>query len=168
MATSELTAKPKSNGRSVDRSINSSAAGEGQRLTVQGKGLVPTFLLCESVAAAPCSGRCPETPVQLSRRASLDVEGVSIANRYRSWRVASANILSTDLAESLGKKRPRCSKVPAVCMGRMAMDQDFKGKGLCVALLADALRRAFTTEIAVYAFVVVPRMKGPGLPSIDH
>lgn len=82
--------------------------------------------------------------------------------------MASANILSTDLAESLAKKRPRYPNVPAVYMGRLAMDQDFKGKELCVALLADSLRRIFTNEIAVYAFVVVPRMKGPGLPSIDH
>ena len=39
-------------------------------------------------------------------------------------------------------------------MGRLAVDQHFKGKGLGAALLADALRRAVTAEIAAYAFVV--------------
>ncbi len=39
-------------------------------------------------------------------------------------------------------------------MGRLAVDQSFKGSGLGAALLADALRRAATAEIAAYALVV--------------
>ena len=39
-------------------------------------------------------------------------------------------------------------------MGRLAVDQAFKGQGLGAALLADALRRAVTAEIAAYALVV--------------
>jgi GNAT superfamily N-acetyltransferase len=39
-------------------------------------------------------------------------------------------------------------------MGRLAVDQRFKGKGLGAALLAEALRRAATAEIAAYALVV--------------
>jgi hypothetical protein len=62
--------------------------------------------------------------------------------------------LLTDLAENLAKKLPRYPNVPAVRMGRLAVDQSFKGKGLGAALLADALRRAATAEIAAYAFVV--------------
>jgi GNAT superfamily N-acetyltransferase len=34
------------------------------------------------------------------------------------------------------------------------VDQAFKGDGLGAALLADALRRAVTAEIAAYAFIV--------------
>lgn len=70
------------------------------------------------------------------------------------YTLASASILLTDLAESLAKKLPRYPHVPAVRMGRLAVDQDFKGQGLGAALLADALRRAVTAEIAAYAFVV--------------
>ena len=39
-------------------------------------------------------------------------------------------------------------------MERLAVDQAFKGQGLGAALLADALRRAVTAEIAAYALVV--------------
>ena len=81
---------------------------------------------------------------------ALDSSG-RVAGYYT---LASASILLTDLSESLAKKLPRYPNVPAVRMGRLAVDQDFKGKGLGAALLADALRRAVTAEIAAYAFVV--------------
>jgi GNAT superfamily N-acetyltransferase len=81
---------------------------------------------------------------------ALDSSG-RVAGYYT---LASASILLTDLAESLAKKLPRYPNVPAVRMGRLAVDQDFKSKGLGAALLADALRRAVTAEIAAYAFVV--------------
>jgi len=42
----------------------------------------------------------------------------------------------------------------AVRMGRLAVDQAFKGKGLGGALLADALDRAARSEIAAYALMV--------------
>lgn len=70
------------------------------------------------------------------------------------YTLASASVLLADLPEALVKKLPRYPSVPAVRMGRLAVDQTFKGKGLGVALLADALRRAVTSEIAAYAFIV--------------
>ncbi len=39
-------------------------------------------------------------------------------------------------------------------MGRLAVDQDFKGQGLGSALLADALDRAARSEIAAFALMV--------------
>jgi GNAT superfamily N-acetyltransferase len=39
-------------------------------------------------------------------------------------------------------------------MGRLAVDQAFKGQGLGGALLADALDRAARAEIAAYALMV--------------
>ena len=44
-------------------------------------------------------------------------------------------------------------------MGRLAVDQAFKGQGLGAALLADALDRAARSEIAAYALMVDARMK---------
>lgn len=70
------------------------------------------------------------------------------------YTLASASVLLADLPEALVKKLPRYPSVPAVRMGRLAVDQSFKGKGLGAALLADALRRAVNAEIAAYAFVV--------------
>ena len=79
-----------------------------------------------------------------------DAQG-QIAGYYT---LASASILLTDLAEPLARKMPRYPNVPAVRMGRLAVDRNFKGQGLGAALLADALRRATTAEIAAYALVV--------------
>ena len=70
------------------------------------------------------------------------------------YTLASASILLSDLPETLAKKLPRYPSVPAVRMGRLAVSDSFKGKGLGAALLADALRRAATAEIAAYALVV--------------
>jgi GNAT superfamily N-acetyltransferase len=81
---------------------------------------------------------------------AIDAEG-RVAGYYT---LASASILLTDLAESLARKLPRYPHIPAVRMGRLAVDQRYQGKGLGAALLADALRRAATAEIAAYAFVV--------------
>jgi len=70
------------------------------------------------------------------------------------YTLASASLLLTDLPPNLGKKLPRYPSVPAVRMGRLAVDQAFKGQGLGGALLADALDRAARAEIAAYALVV--------------
>ena len=78
-------------------------------------------------------------------------DGQRIAGYYT---LASASLLLADLPVSTGKKLPRYPTVPAVRMGRLAVDQPFKGKGLGGALLADALDRAARSEIAAYALMV--------------
>lgn len=78
-------------------------------------------------------------------------DGSRIAGYYT---LASASLLLADLPASVGKKLPRYPTVPAVRMGRLAVDQAFKGQGLGGALLADALDRAVRSEIAAYALMV--------------
>lgn len=78
-------------------------------------------------------------------------DGKRIAGYYT---LASASLLLADLPASTGKKLPRYPTVPAVRMGRLAVDQAFKGIGLGGALLADALDRAARSEIAAYALMV--------------
>ena len=68
--------------------------------------------------------------------------------------LASASVLLADLPSSIGKKLPRYPSVPTVRLGRLAVDQRFKGLGLGAALLADALDRAIAAEIAAYALMV--------------
>jgi len=70
------------------------------------------------------------------------------------YTLASTALLLSQLPADLGKKLPRYPTVPAVRMGRLAVDQAFKGQGLGGALLADALARALRAEIAAYALVV--------------
>lgn len=82
---------------------------------------------------------------------------VALADEQRIagyYTLASASLLLVDLPTSIGKKLPRYPTVPAVRMGRLAVDQAFKGRGLGGALLADALDRAARSEIAAYALMV--------------
>lgn len=81
---------------------------------------------------------------------ALDVDK-RIAGYYT---LASASLLLSELPADIGKKLPRYPSVPAVWLGRLAVDQDFQGQGLGGALLADALDRAIRSEIAAYAMVV--------------
>ncbi|MFG5777391.1 GNAT family N-acetyltransferase [Comamonas sp. J-3] len=78
-------------------------------------------------------------------------DGQRIAGYYT---LASASLLLADLPASTGKKLPRYPTVPAVRMGRLAVDQAFKGQGLGGALLADALDRVARSEIAAFALMV--------------
>ena len=70
------------------------------------------------------------------------------------YTLASTSIVLADLPQSIGKKLPRYPSIPAVRMGRLAVDQTFKGKGLGGALVADALARASKAGIAAFALVV--------------
>jgi len=70
------------------------------------------------------------------------------------YTLASASVGLNDLPEATAKKLPRYPSVPAVRMGRLAVDLEFKGLGLGGALLADALQRAAQAEIAAYALIV--------------
>ena len=78
-------------------------------------------------------------------------EGQRIAGYYT---LASASLVLADLPASTSKKLPRYPTVPAVRMGRLAVGLEFKGQGLGGALLADALHRAASAEIAAFAMVV--------------
>lgn len=64
------------------------------------------------------------------------------------------SVLLADLPPETAKKLPRSPSVPAVRMGRLAVDEHFKGQGLSGALLADALARAARADIAAFALVV--------------
>jgi ribosomal protein S18 acetylase RimI-like enzyme len=66
----------------------------------------------------------------------------------------------SDLPAATAKKLPRYPMVPAVRMGRLAVDQAFKGQGLGGALLADALARCARAEIAAHALVVDAKDEG--------
>jgi len=70
------------------------------------------------------------------------------------YTLASASVLLADLPMALRQRLPRYPTVPAIRMGRLAVDNEFKGIGLGGALLADALTRSTCSEIAAYALLV--------------
>jgi ribosomal protein S18 acetylase RimI-like enzyme len=70
------------------------------------------------------------------------------------YTLASASLMLADLPAGIGKRLPRYPTVPAVRMGRLAVDKAFSRQGLGGALLADALARATRAEIAAHALMV--------------
>ena len=70
------------------------------------------------------------------------------------YTLASSSMLLSDLPQETLKKLPRYPSVPAIRMGRLAVDHNFKGQGIGGALLINALLRSAKSEIAAYALVV--------------
>ncbi|MEY2633598.1 MAG: hypothetical protein RIR00_2252, partial [Pseudomonadota bacterium] len=70
------------------------------------------------------------------------------------YTLAAASLVLSELPPELARKLPRYPSVPAVRMGRLAVDQRYQGQGLGGALLADALLRAIRAGIAAYALMV--------------
>jgi GNAT superfamily N-acetyltransferase len=68
--------------------------------------------------------------------------------------LASASVLLDQLPSTIQKKLPRYAAVPAVRMGRLALDHNHQHQGLGSALLADALMRACRSEIIAFALLV--------------
>ncbi|WP_353848823.1 GNAT family N-acetyltransferase [Diaphorobacter sp.] len=58
------------------------------------------------------------------------------------------------LPDELQRRLPRYGAVPAIRMGRLAVDAAFKGQGLGSALLVNALRRSAGSEIPTAVLVV--------------
>lgn len=70
------------------------------------------------------------------------------------YTLATASVPLAGLPADVARKLPRYEAVPAIRMGRLAIDQAFKGQGLGGALLVNALRRAADSEIAAFALIV--------------
>lgn len=70
------------------------------------------------------------------------------------YTLASTSIPLIELPDHLKKKLPRYPSVPAVLLGRLAIDNQVKGSGLGKALLGNALKRIIRSEIAAYALIV--------------
>lgn len=97
------------------------------------------------------------------RRVAACFVAVADGNRIAGYyTLASASLLLAELPASIGKKLPRYPTVPAVRLGRLAVDRTFKGQGLGGALLADALDRAARAEIAAYALMVDAKDEAAG------
>jgi ribosomal protein S18 acetylase RimI-like enzyme len=82
---------------------------------------------------------------------AIDRDTDAIAGFYT---IAAASIPTPDLPESITKKLPRYPSIPAIRVGRLAVDLRFKGMGLGGALLADAAARGLRGDAAAFAMLV--------------
>ena len=70
------------------------------------------------------------------------------------YTLSAAHVPFTDLADDWRKKLPPYPSLPAVLIGRLAIDHRFRGEGLGSALLADAAARTIRADIAAHFLVV--------------
>ncbi|MGC4053319.1 MAG: GNAT family N-acetyltransferase [Paludibaculum sp.] len=83
---------------------------------------------------------------------------VAIANENSQiaayYTLAAASAPISDLPEADTKRLPRYPTLPAVRIGRLAVDRRFQGQGLGGALLADAAARSLQMPVAVFTLLV--------------
>ena len=70
------------------------------------------------------------------------------------YTITAASVALGDFDPEIVKKLPRYPVVPAVLMGRLAIDRSYQGQGLGSTLLGDALLRSSRAELGVFAMLV--------------
>ena len=68
-------------------------------------------------------------------------------------------ILAHDVTGSMRRNMPKA--IPAVVLGRLAIDRAWQGKGLARAMLADVVRRALRASAEVSARLVIVHAISP-------
>jgi len=79
-------------------------------------------------------------------------DGAGKIAAYYTFAAGSVPLL--DIAEDERKKLPRYGVLPAGLIGRLAVDQNFRGRGLGGALIVDAARKSSMSDQAVFALIV--------------
>lgn len=70
------------------------------------------------------------------------------------YTLSACHISLPDLPTEITGKLPPYPAVPAVRIGPLVVDQDFRGQGLGSTMLVDAARRVIESDIAVFALIV--------------
>jgi len=81
---------------------------------------------------------------------ALDPAG-TVAGYYT---FAATSLPLTELAPEQARRLARYSSFPAGLIGRLAVDRDFRGRGLGGLLVVDAIVRAMRAEPAIFALIV--------------
>lgn len=82
---------------------------------------------------------------------AVEVRTGSIAGYYT---LSAAEVVLTDFPPGLANRLPKYPNVPAVRLGRLAVDRQHTGQKLGSALLADAVLRSAASSVAVHAMIV--------------
>ena len=70
------------------------------------------------------------------------------------YTLSSTSVALADLPAATRRKLPRYPDVPATLLGRLAVDRGYRGRGYGRLLLADAVLRGLSSEIASFAIIV--------------
>jgi GNAT superfamily N-acetyltransferase len=79
------------------------------------------------------------------------------SNQIKGYYTLSSNSISNKLMpENFKRKLPKSyTSLPAILLGRLAIDKTFQGKGIGKLLLIDALKRCLETSDSIGAFAVI-------------
>lgn len=108
---------------------------------------------------------------QARQDAQSQVAAVFVAVRLQNSKVLGFYSLSAssihvgDLPPDLAKKLPRYPHLPVTLLGRLAIDQAYKGQGLGQFLLLDALYRSLHAAASIAAMAVVVDAKDAAAPA---
>lgn len=81
---------------------------------------------------------------------ALDAVG-KVAGYYT---FAATSLPLTELTPEQAKRLPRYPSFPACLVGWLAVDREFRGRGLGSLLIVDAIARAMRAEPAIFALIV--------------
>ena len=81
----------------------------------------------------------------------IEVATAQIAAYYT---LAAASILLSELSAEETKRLPRYPALPAVRIGRLAVDEAYRGLGLGAAMLMNAVHRTLADSAAAYTLLV--------------
>jgi GNAT superfamily N-acetyltransferase len=84
------------------------------------------------------------------------------SSRVLGYYTLSASVITADaLPAEFAKKLPRYPQLPVTLLGRLAVDQRQRGKGLGEFLLMDALHRSLRAAAEIAAMAVIVDAKDP-------
>ena len=99
----------------------------------------------------------PNLQMAASRTYVVCPTGSNMVAGYFS--LSMGQILGQDVTGSMPRNMPR--QIPAVTLGRLAIDRKWQGRGLGAALLADVVRRALRASSEVVARLVMVQAISP-------
>jgi ribosomal protein S18 acetylase RimI-like enzyme len=82
---------------------------------------------------------------------TVDAATAKVAGYYT---LSAASIPLGDVGDDLARRLPRYPSVPVARLGRLAIDEAYRGRKLGSLLLWDAALRAARSEVMVFALVV--------------
>lgn len=73
------------------------------------------------------------------------------------YTLSAASVALTELPSEVTKRLPRYPTLPAVRIGRLAVDEKFHGRGLAAAMLMNAVHRTLQDAAAAFTLLVDAR-----------
>jgi GNAT superfamily N-acetyltransferase len=85
---------------------------------------------------------------------AIEVEAGDVVGFYT---LSAAEVDRAELPADAASKAPRYARIPAVLLGRLAVDVSHQRRRLGRALLADALKRAASSDVGIHLMLVQPK-----------